>query len=195
MSSEKSKKNKKNIICKGITQNGKDCRKNVLNDTEFCKNHEYMKDYTDEMLKDMEKCSGCKNRYYGLNGKICDKCKNRKKNKKTEDDCESEKSLNKCQAEKCKNKKYGKTDYCQPHEKYIINNPKIKLNDTHKRCTRFNKGCTNFLLYTDQFSRCEKCREYEKERHLKYKKNKECDNEDNKKCDNENNKKEERRNN
>ena len=120
-SKNKSKsKIKNNIICKGIAQNGTECGKKAIDDTEFCKNHQYMKDYTEEMFKNLEVCSGCKNRYHGLNGHVCDKCKNRGKTKKNKIEDDDKSIKNKCEFDDCENEKYKETNYCKIHKKYII---------------------------------------------------------------------------
>ena len=54
------------VKCIAIDRNLKDCRCNIINDTRFCKKHDYMVDYTDEMLSKLQICSGCKKSYYRL---------------------------------------------------------------------------------------------------------------------------------
>ena len=49
--------------CLAIDRNLQRCRCNVINDTRFCKNHDYMVDYTEEMLSNLQICSGCKKSY------------------------------------------------------------------------------------------------------------------------------------
>ena len=49
------------IKCLALDRNLKGCRCNAINDTRFCKKHDYMVDYTEEMLSNLQVCSGCKN--------------------------------------------------------------------------------------------------------------------------------------
>ena len=52
------------IKCKGKDYNGDTCRNNIKDDTNFCKYHYYMKDYTEDMLNNLTYCSGCKKYNY-----------------------------------------------------------------------------------------------------------------------------------
>ena len=65
--------------CLAIDRNLQRCRCNVINDTRFCKKHDYMVDYTEEMLSNLQICSGCKKSYYIPDGKICISCRDRGK--------------------------------------------------------------------------------------------------------------------
>ena len=46
--------------CSAIDRTLKCCRCNVINDTNFCKKHDYVVDYTEEMLSNLQICSGLK---------------------------------------------------------------------------------------------------------------------------------------
>ena len=67
------------IKCKGKDYNGDSCRNNIKDDTNFCKYHYYMKDYTEDMLDNLTLCTGCKKYYYIVEGKTCKICKDRGK--------------------------------------------------------------------------------------------------------------------
>lgn len=72
------------INCGGKDRNGDECRNYTLNETQFCKFHQYMNVYTEDMLSKLKLCVGCKKMYY-FEGEIktCDKCRDRcKKNRK-----------------------------------------------------------------------------------------------------------------
>ena len=69
--------------CLAKDRHDQPCRFKSLADSRFCKNHQYMNDYTDEMLAATIRCNGCMKHYYLQKGnKNCDKCKERgKKNR------------------------------------------------------------------------------------------------------------------
>lgn len=72
------KKHKTNLLkdskCCGLDKNGKSCSYNPINNTKFCKYHEYMKDYTETMLSNLTLCRGCKKMYYKPNKIACNDC-------------------------------------------------------------------------------------------------------------------------
>ena len=64
--------------CNGFDRKKDRCKNYVIDDTNFCRYHQYMEDYTDEQL-DPEKliiCSCCKMVYYPLDSNLtCSKCR------------------------------------------------------------------------------------------------------------------------
>ena len=50
--------------CLGKDRNNNPCRSNAQDGTQFCKNHQYMVDYTPEMLSALQLCKGCMKMYF-----------------------------------------------------------------------------------------------------------------------------------
>lgn len=69
--------------CLAKDRNNESCRNKQINPTFFCKFHQYMCDYTPDMLTNLQLCKGCKKMYYFENGEIktCNHCKTRDKSK------------------------------------------------------------------------------------------------------------------
>ena len=62
--------------CFAKDRKNNECRNHATKDGRFCKLHDYMADYTDEMIEQSIICSGCKKMHYNNdNTKTCDKCK------------------------------------------------------------------------------------------------------------------------
>ena len=99
--------------CISKDRNDKCCRFAIVTDTKFCKNHQYMKDYTDDMLTKLSLCSGCKKMYY-LEGdtKTCDNCKARK----AVNNAKAKQNAVPCSKDGCNNKKSAENPYCKLHQ-------------------------------------------------------------------------------
>ena len=100
------------IKCLGKIGNTDMCKKTIVVDTKFCKNHQYMNDYTDEMLADTILCTGCKKHFYSADkAKCCNKCKERTMK------CRAEKQKDvvviKCEKDGCKYKRSIENKYCK----------------------------------------------------------------------------------
>lgn len=91
------------VKCKGIDRDRNVCRRYELNNSGFCRFHQYMVEYDVDMMKNLSLCSGCKKMYYLPNGGTCIKCKTRVKKKKP---------VVKCKKDGCKNKRSVKNIYC-----------------------------------------------------------------------------------
>ena len=148
--------------CIGKDRNDKPCRNKGIQDTKCCKFHQYMKDYTEDMLNCLTKCSGCKKQYYLIEGvKTCDNCKQRGKSSKEKQ--KETKVL--CKADNCTFKKSDENDYCMKHQ---IN---LFIDETHalgkKMCKNYVRGCRTQLENDYSKSSCESCLEKERERDRK----------------------------
>ncbi len=168
---ERNSKNK--ISCTGIRKiDGNQCINRIINDTKYCKDHQYMNNYTQEQIDNMRKCTGSCQRYIyweNVEFKSCDFCreigtKNREKAK--ENDTE-QKCIN---FEKCKNhanKELGSV-YCGICNKtFIADNKKEQIIKSGKKvCSRWhhNKDCLEALNIDDPYESCEKCRSTENNR-------------------------------
>ena len=52
------------MSCIGIDRYCRPCKFKLVNDTKCCKNHQYLQEYTEEQLKNMIICTGCKKCFY-----------------------------------------------------------------------------------------------------------------------------------
>jgi len=144
--------------CIAIDRNRANCRNHKINDTEFCKLHQYLCEYTPEMLNNLTICSGCNKCYYLLDGrKTCDNCVNR--GKKTREENKEEIIL--CGHIGCKFKKSSDNKYCLKHQLDIFLDSALEMGK--KTCRNVIKGCRELLDADYEFSRCENCRIKERE--------------------------------
>ena len=134
--------------------NDENCRNHSIKTTLFCRSHQYMNEYTDEMINNTRKCSGCKkHKYFIDDSKTCQSCKDRKKenNKKKS----QEKIL--CGKKDCKYKKSQENKYCKLHQRCLFEDKVKSLNK--KCCKNVVRGCHSILDIDYKFSKCENCLE------------------------------------
>ena len=145
--------------CKGIDRNNNSCRKYAINNDNFCKLHEYLKNYTDDMIKNMKLCSGCNKWIYLKPGEICGFCVIGRKQRK-------DKQI-KCKKDTCKSKSL-QNGYCGKHK--ILFLEEIAEKEGYKICS--GRGCVAKLLMNDH-SKCRNCldkdNEYDRNRRNKIK--------------------------
>ena len=147
--------------CIAIDRNLKSCRCNRINDTRFCKKHDYMVDYTDEMLSKLQICSGCKKSYYIPDGKTCQKCRIRRaKNNKI-----NRENVVLCANEGCKFKRSVENIYCNKHQLCIFVDETLAM--SKKMCQQYIRGCRTQLDLDYKYSRCQICLEKEREKDKK----------------------------
>jgi len=147
--------------CIAIDRNLKSCRCNRINDTRFCKKHDYMVDYTDEMLSKVQICSGCKKSYYIPDGKTCQKCRIRRaKNNKI-----NRENVVLCANEGCKFKRSVENIYCNKHQLCIFVDETLAM--SKKMCQQYIRGCRTQLDLDYKYSRCQICLEKEREKDKK----------------------------
>jgi hypothetical protein len=140
------------MSCLSKDKDDNSCIHGAIGDTKFCKFHQYMKDYTDDMLTKLTKCSGCRKLYY-LDGdtKSCDKCKARSINKNTS----VKQNAVLCSKEGCKNKRSVENIYCNSHQlQLFIDETKLA---GKKLCYNHKRGCRTQLDESYTKSRCEPC--------------------------------------
>lgn len=148
--------------CIGKDRNDNPCRNKGIQDTKCCKFHQYMKDYTDDMLNNLTKCSGCKKQYYLIDGvKTCNNCKQRGKSSKEKQ--KETKVL--CKADNCTFKKSDENDYCMKHQINLFIDETYALGK--KMCKNYVRGCRTQLDNDYSKSSCESCLEKERERDRK----------------------------
>lgn len=94
--------------CLSKDRNNNNCRNHRVDETRFCKLHQYMNEYTDAMLEELTLCSGCLKMYYmGDSGFICCVgCRSREKLKPP---------VILCKSENCKFKRSNENEYCGKH--------------------------------------------------------------------------------
>ena len=143
--------------CLAIDRNLKGCRCNTINDTRFCKKHDYMIDYTEEMLSNLQICSGCKKSYYIPDGKTCASCRSRgKKNKQI-----NRENIVLCANDKCVFKRSEENKYCQKHQICIFVDDTVSMGK--KVCKNYVRGCRVQLELDYHYTRCQNCLEKERE--------------------------------
>jgi len=147
--------------CLGKDIHNKNCRNNQSDDIEFCKFHQYMNDYSKEMLDNLTLCSGCKKMYYLSENKQCENCKNRAVKNRT--NAKNEKII--CKKDNCKFEKSNDNDYCGKHQKEYFKEETELIGK--KVCVNYVRGCYNQMNKNDNYSRCLTCREKER---VEYKK-------------------------
>ena len=146
--------------CQGKDRNMNPCRCNALIQSEstFCKNHQYMNDYTEVQLQNLSVCSTCHKTYFLENRKICKKCATRGK----ETRCKNKLNTVKCALETCSAKKSDLNKYCLLHQIHVWVDEVHESN--HNPCTQYIRGCRNVLPLDSKYKRCEPCRQSEREK-------------------------------
>jgi hypothetical protein len=141
------------------------CPRKKINESDYCVLHDYLKDYTEEMLNNLSVCSGCKKKIFIKdNYKSCEKCRNHKKKNVDESIKTNIEELNIEEPIKTNIEEQIKTNIEEP----IKTNIEEPIKTNIELCSNFNRrGCKN--IATDGFKRCLKCREKEKEQYDKMK--------------------------
>jgi len=145
--------------CIAKDRNNNNCRNKSIDETQFCKFHSYMCNYTEEMIYNIKLCSGCKKMYYfeGEN-RTCEKCKIR--GNKIREKQKENRIL--CKKNGCKYKKCNENEYCKLHQICLLEN-ETKI-ENKKLCTNYIRGCRNKLDESYTFSKCENCLSIDREK-------------------------------
>lgn len=115
-------KNRKRNCCQGISvaRHGKleekhQCTKEALKNKQYCKFHEYMENYTEEMMNNLTRCRKCGKFYYiEGNDDRCDSCK--KGNNKNKFRCNGKRVMRKTKdIVKCIDIVKNEADFCANH--------------------------------------------------------------------------------
>ena len=141
------------IKCLALDRNLKGCRCNAINDTLFCKKHDYMVDYTEEMLSSLQVCSGCKKSYYISDGKICISCRDRGKQNRQK----TRENVVLCANDGCVFKRSNENIYCNKHQLCIFVDETVDM--SKKVCKQYVRGCRTQLDLDYQYSSCQSCLE------------------------------------
>jgi hypothetical protein len=173
-SKEKSNKisieRKKLIKCEGITKEGTNCTYNQLQNSKYCCNHQYMNDYTEDMIKNLRQCSCCKSyRYFNSIYSTCDECREYRHNERLGiKSCRS--SLPTCKKEGCKNKVNTDGEYCGKHRTLQLREDAEK--DGYKLCGG-NHSCMNRIKIESKHTHCDEClQKHRDEDKMRYQKEK-----------------------
>lgn len=144
--------------CHGKDRNLNPCRLNAQGDTQFCKNHQYMKEYSTEHLNALTICSGCKKAFFHETNKTCECCCSRGKTNRTV----QKNKVVPCAHEKCNYKKSKDNKYCKLHQIYLWVDEVHESG--HRPCTQFIRGCREIIEENSIHKRCDSCRSKEREK-------------------------------
>ena len=136
------------INCKGLDRNMNKCKKKVENGENFCVLHDYMKEYTTEMMEKLEICSGCRKCRYLPFGGTCNVCKERQAKRKEDNN----KNAIKCKS--CNNTAKNE-GYCLKHQTILF---KEKTeSEGYNVCKNYDRGCREKLAKDYNYKKCRKC--------------------------------------
>ena len=121
----------------------------------FCKYHDYMKEYTPEMIEGCKLCKGCKKMKY-MEMESCTECRalGAEKRKKAKE------AIVLCAKEGCKFKK-RENKYCGKHQMYKFMDETAELG--LKTCFNVIRGCRSQMAMDDNSS-CKECLEKDREK-------------------------------
>ena len=141
------------VKCQARDRNNDHCRNGTINGTNFCGIHEYLCDYTDDMLANLSLCTGCNKMKYLVGKKTCDTCKNRSVINREK----MKQEVILCKKDGCKFKKSNENEYCGKHQADYFKESTEKLNK--KVCYNYIRGCREVLDLGYKFSKCQTCLE------------------------------------
>jgi hypothetical protein len=143
--------------CLAKIQDNTHCKKTALGDgSKFCKFHQYMNEYTTEMLEAQKVCTGCRKMYYfppDYEFKHCESCKNRTKTR-------IKKEVVKCSYSECNFKRSEENEYCGKHQSQLFVKQTQELGK--KTCFNHIRGCREQLDISYAFAKCQNCLETER---------------------------------
>lgn len=143
--------------CLAKTYDNSPCKKITLcDDSRFCKFHQYMNEYTPEMLEAQRGCSGCRKMYYfppDYEFKHCGSCKTRNASR-------GKKETVKCSYPDCAFKRSDENEYCGKHQLQLFIKQTCDLGK--KLCFNHIRGCRAQLDETYAFAKCQNCLETER---------------------------------
>ena len=145
--------------CLSKDRNNNPCRSHSQDDTQFCKNHQYMVGYTVEMLSALQLCKGCKKMYY-FEGDVkqCVNCLDRGK----ENRVKAKENVVLCKSDGCKFKRSVENIYCGLHQLCLFVDECAA--EGVRPCVKYLKGCRAKLGADYTFKSCQECLQKERER-------------------------------
>lgn len=138
--------------CSAKDRNLNGCRNHAIGDTQYCKYHDYMVNYTEDMLASCVICGGCKKMVYITDGtKTCEKCRARGGKVREH----MRKSVVLCKKDGCSNKRSRDHAYCLKHNICQL----IEEVEARKMrlCSNYLRGCRTELALDHPKNRCETC--------------------------------------
>lgn len=139
--------------CQGTNNAGKNCVRFKVENSEYCKCHQYFADYTPEMLQSLRLCKLCRTMRFIKDAEQtkCDVCIGPVVN---------------CAYKECKFKRSDENKYCKKHQIGLFLD-EVK-EEGKKVCYQYIRGCRSKLDMEYQFSKCGKCLEIERKKdHIK----------------------------
>lgn len=139
--------------CLAKDRNNDSCRNYTIDangvPTRFCKLHQYMNEYTPEMLSATRLCTGCKKmRYFSSESKTCVACLTRDKSK-------YKKPTQKCAHPECEFKRSEENEYCGKHQLQVFINATEEIGK--RVCYDHIRGCRSQLDQSYPFAKCRDC--------------------------------------
>jgi len=143
--------------CLAIDRNLEDCRRHRIGETQFCNLHQYMSQYSEEMIANQTICSTCRKAYYLEDGrKVCDGCRERSKMNAIK----IREQVILCGKTGCNFKKSEENNYCNKHQLCIFEDETKEMNK--KLCYNVIRGCRSQLEMDYKCSKCPDCLEIER---------------------------------
>lgn len=144
--------------CEWKDRNLKPCRTQQVEGSKYCKFHQYVEKYTEEMKQKSVMCNGCKKVKYLGTFTSCQECRERgKKNREQKQATKPKVAMCKY----CGKFKAKENGYCQPHARQGW---KADVEKSGKKvCSNYTRGCKTILPKEYKFTRCEICRKKERE--------------------------------
>lgn len=151
---------RKKLKCAAMDQTSKQCRRNAVNDTEFCDKHSFILGYTQYERDNMTQCTGCRHYQFCGEFKSCLQCRSRDKAPTVK--CPPCKSTVKSTGKACT---YSPLEngYCGKHQVEYWKDTQEK-DGTKKACIQYIRGCRTLLSVHDSYARCLECRTAENNR-------------------------------
>ncbi len=150
--------NKERVRCRALDRNYNQCRLYKLDETtDYCKNHQYMNTYTEEMLSNLKLCSGCNKMFY-FGSTINVRCQNcyYRGTLYNKQKSEENKQTNRCLAKNgCKYKRSVENIYCGKHQLYAFED--LCISENMRPCYHYKRGCRNKLPTEYKLSSCKDC--------------------------------------
>ena len=149
--------------CSGKDRHGDCCRNYVINDTKYCKYHEYMVDFTDDDIVKLKLCKACQKwKLIEPDRQQCLSCYEIRKTYIAELREKEKSEIVLCKRDGCKNKKSETNDYCGLHQLQLFVD-ECKMEGL-RPCVKYIKGCRAKLHPDYKRSSCETCLEKERKR-------------------------------
>jgi len=136
--------------CNNINLETATCPNGAINDSKYCNKHQYLEVFSEEQLKNMKRCGGCKK--FRLRIGSCQFCQVKKKSQaKSPDQIRICEGISK-NGDKCSKHATNNSDFCMHHQ----NSQKIEITETTRKCS----SCKNNFDTNKEgdYKTCQKCR-------------------------------------